>query len=275
MSQPSIRTAVAATVGGVTHLAVVEILFRYLAHVPESLWPLASIGNAASVFLFGFVVVLMTAHTRLLSPVGGVMALLGWATYREVTSPMPEWSDLGGYLVVDGPVFLTSYQGTWYVWLALFVVAASIEFGLRRQYEVGDAWLRNLPPLPDDRRSGGSIAAVVGSVFGLAVIAWAAGIGVNPTGILPVLLVTTAAAAAVPIGAAVYRGLVTPTVCFAVLVVPPLLRQTFTAAEGGPVFLLLLGPLAVGFAIMGAIEYVLRTRLSGNFGGVLAIPNTK
>ncbi len=267
MSWPSSRTIAVATLGGIGHLAAVEVLFRRLQPAPEILWPLASMENAAPLFIVGFLAVLVTVHTRLLAPTVGVVAVLGWATYREVTTPMPEWSELGGHLVVDGPVFLTSYRATWYVWLALFVVAAGIEFGLRSRYELGSARLRNVPPLPDDTRGAGVVAGIIGGVFGLAVTVWANGIGVNPPAIVPILAVTTAAAAAVPVGAAIHRGLIAPTVCFAVLVAPELLRQSFTATEGGPVFLLLLGPLAVIFALLGYVELLVRIRLRGRFGG--------
>ncbi len=268
MSSPSLRTLLVATLGGVAHLGVVEFLFRWLGHVPDSLWPLASVSSAVFVFAFGFLAVLCSAHTRLLSPLVGLPTLLAWAAYRDVTSPTPEWSELGGHLVVDGSVYLTSYVGTWYVWLATFVVLAAVEYGLRYHYGIGDGQLRNLPPLPLGRRVTALVAGAVGGAFGVAVVAWMARIGVNPTGIVPVLAVTTAIAAAVPVAAAVARGLITPTACFLALVVPVLATQTFVGGEGGPVFLLLLGPLAVGFAIVGLLEGLLRSRLSGRFGGV-------
>ncbi|AUX09298.1 hypothetical protein AArcSl_1669 [Halalkaliarchaeum desulfuricum] len=268
MSTPSFRTLLVATVGGVVHLGIVEFLFRWLGHVPDSLWPLASILSAVFVFTFGFLVVLLSAHTGLLSPVIGLPTLLAWATYRDIAAPPPEWSELGGHLVVDGSVYLTSYVGTWYVWLATVVVFAAVEFGFRHHYEIGDVRLRNLPPMPFGRRALVLVSGAVGGTFGIAVVGWMASIGVNPTGIVPVLAVTTALAAAVPVGAAVARGLVTPPACFLTLVVPVLLNQTFVGGEGGPVFLLLLGPLAVGFAILGLLEDLLRSRLSGRFGGV-------
>ena len=268
MSSPSLRTLLVATLGGVAHLGVVEFLFRWLGHVPDSLWPLASVSSAVFVFAFGFLAVRCSAHTRLLSPLAGLPTLLAWAAYRDVTSPTPEWSELGGHLVVDGSVYLTSYVGTWYVWLATFVVLAAVEYGLRYHYGIGDGQLRNLPPLPLGRRVTALVAGAVGGAFGVAVVAWIARIGVNPTGIVPVLAVTTAIAAAVPVAAAVARGLITPTACFLALVVPVLATQTFVGGEGGPVFLLLLGPLAVGFAIVGLLEGLLRSRLSGRFGGV-------
>ena len=262
MSLPSLRTLFASVAGGVAHLTVVEFLFRWLGHVPDSLWPLASLSSAIVVFMFGFLVFLLFAHTRLLSPVFGLSALLTWSTYRDIVSPTAEWSELGGHLVVDGPVYLTSYVGTWYVWLATFVVLATVEYALRRRYEIGDGRLRNLPSVPSSRRGTALIAGVVGGTFGIAVVAWMAAIGVNPVGIVPVLAITSALAAAVPVGTAVSRGLVAPTVCFLALVVPVLLTQTFVGSEGGPVFLLMLGPLAVVFGIVGLLENVFRSHLS-------------
>lgn len=268
MSTPTPRTILGAVVGGVAHLVVVEFLFRWLGHVPDSLWPLASAGSAAFVFTFGFLVVLLSAHTRLLSPAVGLPTLLVWATYRDVASPMPEWSEIGGNLVVDGSIYLTSYVGTWYVWFATFVVLAAVEYGIRHHHEISEQRLRNLPPVPSSRRATLFVAGAVGGTFGVAVVGWMAGIGVNPTWIIPVLAVTAGLAAAVPVGAAVARGLVTPTVCFLALVVPGLLRQTFVGGEGGPVFLLMLGPLAVGFAVIGLLEDGIRSRLSGRSGGI-------
>ena len=268
MRMPSLHTVLVATLGGVAHLGVVEFLFRWLGHVPDSLWPLASITSMVYVFAFGFLAVLCSAHTRLLSPIVGLPILLVWATYRDVASPAPEWSELGGHLVVDGSVYLTSYVGTWYVWLATFVVLAAAEYGLRGHYGIRGKPLRNLPPLPLDRRAAVFVAGAVGGTFGVAVVVWMVGIGVNPTTIVPVLAATTAIAAAVPVAAAVARALVTPIACFLALVVPVLATQTFVGGEGGPVFFLLIGPLAVGFAIVGFLESLLRSRLSGRFGGV-------
>jgi hypothetical protein len=268
MGSPSLRTLLVATSGGVVHLGTVEFLFRQLDHVPDSLWPLASVTSAAVVFAFGFLVALLSAHTRLLSPIIGLPALLAWATYRDIASPAPEWSELGGHLVVDGPVYLTSYVGTWYVWLATFVVLATVEYGLRQHYELGNGRLRNLPPVPSSRRTTALMAGAIGGAFGVATVTWMARIGVNPSGIVPILAVTTALAATVPVGAAVARGLIAPAVCFLALVVPVLLNQTFVGGEGGPVFLLLLGPLAVGFAIVGVLENALRSQLSARFSGI-------
>jgi|AntDeeMetagen134_2_1112570.scaffolds.fasta_scaffold01543_8 hypothetical protein len=268
MGSPSLRTLLVAAISGVAHLGIVEFLFRQLDHVPNSLWPLASVTSAAAAFAFGFLVALLSAHTRLLSPIVGLPALLTWATYRDIAAPAPEWSELGGHLVVDGPVYLTSYVGTWYVWLATFIVLAAVEYGLRQHYRIGNGRLRNLPPVPLSRRAIVLVAVTFGGTFGVAVGAWMARIDVNPPEIVPVLVVTTALAAAVPVGAAVARGLIAPIVCFFALVVPVLLNQAFVGGEGGPVFLLLLGPIAVGFAIVGLLESALRSRLLGQFDDV-------
>ena len=267
MRFPSARTLFAGLAGGVVHLAVVEALFRQMALVPEALWPLASLGSAVSLFAAGFFVTAAAAHTGLASPPTGLAALLGWATYRDLTTPDPTWSELGGRLVVDGEVFLPSYVGAWYVWVGLLAVAAAVEFGLRREFGIADGWLRNLPSPSESDRDGRSVTATtdnvalaVGVAFGLAVVSRAAGVGVSPAAALPVLVVTTGAAGAVAVAGAL-RGLVAPAVGFTALVVPPLLRATHTGGEGGPVFLLLLGPLAVGCALVGAVEGAIRRRL--------------
>jgi len=79
MSTPTLRTLLVATIGGCVHLGAVEFLFRWLSHVPDSLWPLASVTSAVFVFAFGFLVVLLSVHTRLLSPIVGLPTLLVWA----------------------------------------------------------------------------------------------------------------------------------------------------------------------------------------------------
>ncbi|WP_144923486.1 hypothetical protein [Halorubrum salsamenti] len=268
MRLPSARTLLAGFAGGVVHLTVVEVLFRQTAHVPETLWPLASPGSALALFVAGSLVAATAAHTGLASPPTGLAALLGWATYRDLTTPDPAWSELGERLVVDGDVFLTSYVGAWHVWLGLLAVAAAVEFGLRREFGVADGRLRNLPSPNETGRDGGGVtggtagtaAVAVGGVFGVAVAAQAAGVGVSPAAVLPVVVVTTGAAGGVPVACAL-RGLAAPALGFAVVVVPPLLRTTLTGGEGGPVFLLLLGPLAVGLALVGLAEEALRRRL--------------
>jgi hypothetical protein len=101
MSAPSLRTLLVTTIGGCAHLGVVGFLFRWLGHVPDSLWPLASIASAVFAFAFSFLVVLLSVHTRLLSPAVGLPTLLVWTTYQDVSSPTSEWSEVGGYLVVS------------------------------------------------------------------------------------------------------------------------------------------------------------------------------
>jgi len=273
MQPPSTRTLLAGLGGGVAHLAAVEALFRQLGHVPETLWPLASVAEALSLFVAGFLVAAATAHTGLASPPSGLAALLGWATYRDLATPDPTWSELGGRLVVDGEVFLTSYAGAWHVWLGLIAATAAVEFGLRREFGIADGRLRNLPSAAELRRDGrgvsaaaiapaDTLAAAVGGAFGIAVVARTAGVGVTPAAALPVLVVTTGAAGGVPVAGAL-RGLVAPAVGFGALVVPPLLRTTLTGGEGGPVFLLLLGPLAGALALVGVVESAIRRRLRG------------
>lgn len=137
MSRPSIRTLLVGIGGGAVHLVVVETPFRRLDHVPSALWPLSSADGAVSMLALGFGTVLAVAHTRLVSRPVGPGALLAWATYRDPTTPTPEWSELGGTLVVDGPVFLTSYAGTWDIRLGLFALVAGVECGLRRHHAVG------------------------------------------------------------------------------------------------------------------------------------------
>jgi len=256
MPRPSAGTLLAAIGGGAVHLALVEPLFRALNHTPPERWPLADPGRAAGLFAAGFLVALVVAHTRLLSPAVGLVAALAWATLRDALAPPPEWSEVGGFLVVDRTVYLSAYAGGWTVVVGLIAVAAGVEFGLRRQHGTGGDRLRNLPPAPSRVRDAALVSVALGGVFGVAATARIAAFGVSPGTAVPVMAATSTVAAAVPVAAAAL-GLVAPAACFALLV-PPLARGVITGGEGGPVLLLFLGPAAIALAGVGLIEGWLR-----------------
>ncbi|WP_123621701.1 hypothetical protein [Halorubrum sp. CSM-61] len=259
MPRPSAGTLLAGFGGGAVHLAVVELLFRALNHAPPERWPSADLGRATGLFAAGFLVALVVAHTRLLSPAGGLGLALAWATLRDALPPPPEWSEVGGFLVVDRTVFLSAYAGGWTVVVGLLAVAAGVEFGLRRRHGIGGDRLRNLPPAPSRVRDVALVGVALGGVFGVAATARIAAFGVSPETAVPVMAATTTVAAAVPVAAAAL-GLVSPAVCFALLV-PPLARGVLTGGEGGPVLLLFLGPAALALAAVGLVERWLRRRL--------------
>jgi len=125
--RPHPNALLVTTIGGCAHLGVVGFLFRWLGHVPDSLWPLASIASAVFAFAFSFLVVLLSVHTRLLSPAVGLPTLLVWTTYQDVS--LADVGVVGGRWVprrLDGFVYLTSYVGTWYVWLAMLVIVVGL-----------------------------------------------------------------------------------------------------------------------------------------------------
>ncbi|WP_200531874.1 hypothetical protein [Halorubrum sp. LN27] len=259
MPRPSTGTLLAGLGGGAVHLALVELLFRALNHAPPERWPLADPGRAAGLFAAGSLVALAVAHTRLLSPAVGLVAALGWAALRDALAPPPEWSEVGGFLVVDRTVFLSAYAGGWTVVVGLLAVAAGVEFGLRRRRGIGDDRLRNLPPAPSRVRDAALVGVALGGVFGVAAAARVAAFGVSPRTAVPVMVATTTLAAAVPVAAAAL-GLVAPAACFAPFV-PPIARGVIAGGEGGPILLLFLGPAAVAFAAVGLAERWLRRRL--------------
>ncbi|WP_050034043.1 hypothetical protein [Halorubrum halophilum] len=258
MSRPSTRTLFVALGGGTAHLAAVELAFRALGHAPPERCPLSDPDRVVGLFALGFLASLAVAHTRLYSPAIGLPAAFAWATVRDAAAPAPEWSEVGGFLVVDRTVFLSAYADGWVVLVGLLAVAAGAEFGLRTRYEFGDEGLRNLPSAPTRLRNAALDGLAVGGVFGLAATVRIATFGVSPTSAVPVMAATTTAAAAVPVAAAA-RGLVAPTACFA-LIVPSLARTVFTGSEGGPVFLLLLGPIAVALVLVAVVEAAVRRR---------------
>lgn len=260
MPRPSTGTLLAAVGGGAVHLALVELVFRALNHAPPERWPLADPGRAAGLFAAGFLVALAVAHTRLLSPAAGLVAALGWAAIRDALAPSPEWSEVGGFLVVDRTVFLSAYAGGWTVVVGLLAVAAGVEFGLRRRRGIGGDRLQNLPPAPSRVRDAALLGVALGGVFGVAATARTAAFGVSPRTAVPVIAATTTVAAAVPITAAA-RGLAAPAACFGLLV-PSLARTVLTGGEGGPVLLLFLGPVAIALAAVGLVEHGVRRRLS-------------
>ncbi|WP_434521682.1 hypothetical protein [Halorubrum sp. AS12] len=260
MPRPSTRTLLAGLAGGTVHLAAVELAFRALGHAPPERWPLADPGRAIGLFAVGFLVAIATAHTRLYSPAVGLPAALAWATVRDAAGAPPEWSEVGGFLVVDRTVFLSAYAGGWTVVAGLLAVAAGAEFGLRYRYGLASDRIRNLPPAPTRLRDAALVGLAVGGVFGAAATARVAAFGVSPSTAVPVMAATTTLAAAVPVAAATARGLIGPVACFA-LFAPSLAWDTITGAEGGPVGLLLLGPIAVALALVALAEGAVRRRL--------------
>ena len=261
----SLRTIGLAAAGGLANVAIVLALYAR-ADYPTLESTVDIAGLVIPVFAVGFVPILVSAHTRLLSPTVGFLAALVGTTYVELTTPMPEWGELGGYVVVDGPTHVASYANTWYVWLSLVLVAGLLEFALRRGYDVADERLRHLPPLPLSRAAlAGTVAGFAGLV-GIATALLVLRAGIRPPAAALIVFAAAAAVTVVPIWAVLARGLVLPAALFAVVVPYFLIVEVFVATEC-PVHLLLFGPYAVVLALVGALEAALRARLRGWNGG--------
>ncbi|ELZ07378.1 hypothetical protein [Natrialba aegyptia] len=266
--RPSPPTLALAALGGAANVVAVLALFAR-ADYPALESPPELAVLAATGFALGFVSLFVSAHTRLLTPaVGFVVVLLG-TVFAELTTPMPEWSELGGYVVVEGPTHVWSYANSWDVWLSLLLIAGLVEFGVRRGYGLGDRRLRNLPSIPLSRTAVLGMVTVGAGLLGVATTRLVLRAGINPRAAAPFVFVAAAAVAAVPLAALLTRGLLLPTVLFALLVPYFLTIEVFTATDS-PVHILLFGPYAVGLLIGAAFENWLRSRLRGWNGGRFA-----
>ncbi|ELY30888.1 hypothetical protein C500_07618 [Natrialba magadii ATCC 43099] len=262
--RPSLRSLAAGAIGGLLNVTCILALFaRGNYPVLDSPTQLAVLVLAG--FTLGFVALFITSYTRLLTPAVGFLAVLAGAAYLELTTPLPEWDELGGYVIVDGPTHVSSYAHTWYVWLSLVVVAGLVEFGLRRGYGVGDGRLRNLPSFPLSRIGLGRTVATAAGLVGLATALLVLRAGIQPSASVLVGFVVATAVAAVPLAALFSRGLVIPVVLFAL--VPYALAVEVFLTTDSPVHILLFGPYAVGLLIAAAVEYWLRAKLGGWDGG--------
>ncbi len=259
---PSTRALTIAAVAGLANVAVVVGLYARDGYpVLESTSATAVL--VATAFLVGVVPALLSVHTRLIAPIVGFLALLVGVGFLEVTTPSPEWGELGGYVVVDGPTHVGSYANTWYLWVALLLYAGVLEFGLRGTYGLADGRLRNLPSVPLDRRSLAVLSAGSAVVVGLATATLVVRSGIRPTLAAAVVFVFAAAVVAVPLVGLFVRGLVTPVVLFVALVPYALVVEAFVATDS-PVHILLFGPFAAVLALAGALEAAGRARFGGD-----------
>ena len=265
---PSTRAVTIATVTGLVNVAVVVGLYAREGYpVLESASATAVL--VATTFLVGVVAALLSAHTRLIAPVGGFLALLVGVGWLEVTTPSPEWGELGGYVVVDGPTHVGSYANTWYLWVALLLYAGVLEFGLRRTYGLADGRLRHLPSVPLDPRDFAVLTAGSAVAVGLATAALVIRSGIRPTLAAAVVFGFAAAVAAIPLVGLFARGLVAPVVLFVALVPYALVVEAFVTTDS-PVHILLFGPFAIVLALAGALEAAGRARFGGGNRGRVA-----
>lgn len=265
MNRPAPATLGIASIGGLANVAAVLALYARGGY-PTLESPTATAVVALTAFSLGSVALFVTAYTRLLAPAIGFVVALAGTIGLEVATPMPEWSELDGYVVVDGPTHISSYANRWYVWLALLLFAGVVEFAIRRGYGIGDRRLRNLPSLPLSRaalvRTVGGVAVLVGMAATLSTLQF----GVDPRGTAVVVFIFTAAVTAIALAAVLARGFVLPVVLFALFVPSVLVVDVFVTTDS-PVHFLLLGPYAVVLAVAWALEAAVRSRLGGWDGG--------
>ncbi|OIB58725.1 hypothetical protein [Natrialba sp. SSL1] len=265
--RPSLRSLAVGAIGGLLNVTCVLALFvRGSYPILDSPTQLAVLALAG--FALGFVALFITSYTRLLTPAVGFLAVLVGTVYLELTTPLPEWEELGDYVIVDGPTHVSSYAHTWYVWLSLVVVAGLVEFGLRRGYGVGDGRLRNLPSLPFSRRGLGRTVGTAAGLVGLATALLVLRAGIQPSASVVVVFVVATAVTAIPLAALLSRGLVVPIALFAL--VPYALAVEVFVTTDSPVHILLFGPYALVLLVAAAVEYWLRAKLGGWDGGRFA-----
>lgn len=260
---PSRAALTAATLGGTLNVAVV--LFLYVRGAYPTLE--TTTGILAIVlpgFALGFVSICVTVYTRLVLPALGFLGVLGGAAVLEVTSPSPEWSEMNGYIIVEGSTHVSSYANTWYLWLALVVVAGVVEFGLRRGYAIHGGGLRNLPDLPLD--GWGIIVAMTAILVGIATASLVVRSGLQPFPAVAVVGLFAAAVTAVPVAGLLRDGVVAPIALFAVFVPYMLVVEVFLTTDS-PVHILLFGPYAIVLLIAWGLEKFLRYRVMGWNGG--------
>lgn len=268
MDRRSVSTIALASAAGLGNVAVVLALYARADYpILESSVDVALL--VVTGFVVGFVPLAVSAHTRLLAPAAGFVGVLAGTVYLELTSPVPEWSELGGYVVVDGPTHVGSYANTWYVWLALLLLAGTVEFAIRRGYGIGDRRLRNLPELPIPRPVLAWTVTVSAALVGVATMLLVIRSGIEPSPVALVVFAVTGAVVAVPLAALLARGLLLPIVLFALLVPYFVIVEVFVTTDS-PVHILLFGPYAVVLAAAWLLEAAVRSRLRGWDGGRFA-----
>lgn len=246
--------ALGITTGGL-NLAVILVLYRQYGYpLPDGV---ALVGFAATLFVLGFIPGFVSGHTRLVVPIVGFLVLLTGVATAEVTTPAPEWDTLGEYTVVVGDLYVSRWANDLQIWVALLLAGGVAEFALRDGYGLGAERLRNLPTVPLSGYVVAWLAGGFGALFGATITVHTVRIGVSPTGIEFVIFLAATLAVAVPLAAVLTRGLVAPIVLFGLVVPRPLLTEVFETPDS-PLFLLLLGPIAVVFALVAAIEYLVR-----------------
>ncbi|SEQ72887.1 hypothetical protein [Natrinema salaciae] len=225
------------------------------------------------VFTLGFVPVFVTAATRLVAPSVGFVSLLGGVASTVLASPVPEGMTGPTGLVIDGPVYASSYAKSWYAWLAVLLVAGVAEFVLRYEYGVGDDRLRHLPDFPLSRSRFWLIVCSAGFVVGLGVglLDLPSYVQTDISTVL-VVLVPTGVATAATLAALLSRGLVAPLALYAFVapaIVADAVFPSYPSPEGSHPELSFLY-LSVAVSVLALLELVIRSRDSDRDGGIVA-----
>ncbi|SFC08256.1 hypothetical protein SAMN05444422_104172 [Halobiforma haloterrestris] len=261
LPRPSSAAIATGLVGGVGN-AVVAVALYARADYPA----LESTGETAlvalSAFPVGFVPLLLAAYARLVAPALGFLGLVAGTVRLEVTTPAPEWGELGEYVVVDGPTHVGSYVDAWYLWLVLAALLAVAEFGLRRRYGIGDGRLRNLPDGPLERSSRYAVVVGTAVLVGIATSLLVVDAGIRPAALTSAVFAFAAAVTAVPLAALFEDGALAPLALFPL--VPYFLVLEVFVTTDSPVHILLFGPYAVVLAVVWALERRFRSRLGAS-----------
>lgn len=133
------RVVAVALLVGVVHAVTVWWVVRQQGHPIDPLQyvPGGVVGAAVGLVALAAVPVYVLGRTGLVSPLVGVAASALRAGVLTATTPPPEFSTLGGHVVVSGPRYVDAYVDAWYVWLFAALLLGAAEYVLR----VDRAWL--------------------------------------------------------------------------------------------------------------------------------------
>ncbi|WP_254763472.1 hypothetical protein [Natrinema marinum] len=269
MNRPNGTSTALASLGGLANAVIVVGLLRYFEYpLVETTIGFASV--VVTAFVFGFLPVLISVRTGLLTPTIGFLTLLIGVVLVEITTPAPERvGRLGSSHIVEGPFYVYEYADSWYVWLALLLVAGVGEFAIRRGYGLGDQRLRRVPTLPLSQAASVGVAVGLGSVLGAAT-ALLTGVSLGLGPIESVIIgCLVAAATAIPLTALLSSGIVAPFALFAFWIVL-VLRALVFGSPTGIAALAVPGLLAVLCTVVWIVEHLLRSRFRGWNGGRFA-----
>ncbi|MFB6354041.1 MAG: hypothetical protein ABEJ92_08135 [Halobacteriales archaeon] len=114
------RRALAVAVAvGLVHAAAIAALVARLDYPVDALAtaPGGRVGALVGLVALVAVPAFVAVRGRLLLPLAAVVLVAGRSVGLALTTPPPEFSTLGGHLVVHGPRYVDGYVDAWYVWL--------------------------------------------------------------------------------------------------------------------------------------------------------------